>query len=90
MWSRVSARVPVSHQIFLQKRDRHVKTALRLMSRFFTRERFGAPQFTAGLLLLAFLASASGWLAALCISPTAIPMDCPRAGRVFVYGTASR
>jgi len=25
------------------------------MSRFFTRERFGAPQFTAGLLLLAFL-----------------------------------
>jgi hypothetical protein len=31
------------------------------MSRFFTRERFGRPQFLAGLLLLAFLAQAS-WL----------------------------
>src|SRR5580700_10620425 len=32
-----------------------------LMTRFFTRERFGRPQFLAGLLLLAFLAQAS-WL----------------------------
>ena len=32
-----------------------------LMTRFFTRERFGRPQFLAGVLLLAFLAQAS-WL----------------------------
>lgn len=34
----------------------HGKTPIRLMSRFFTRERFGEPQFVAGLLLLIFLA----------------------------------
>ena len=33
-----------------------VKHRLRIMSRFFTRERFAAPQFLAALLLLAFLA----------------------------------
>jgi hypothetical protein len=35
---------------------RHGKTPLRVMSTFFTRDRFGEPQFIAGLLLLVFLA----------------------------------
>jgi hypothetical protein len=34
---------------------RHGKTPIRLMSRFFTRERFAGPQVIAGLLLLTFL-----------------------------------
>src|SRR5207248_4117713 len=34
---------------------RHGKTPIRLMSRFFTRERFARPQMIAGLLLLIFL-----------------------------------
>jgi hypothetical protein len=38
-----------------------VKHSPCLMTRFFTRERFGRPQFLAGLLLLAFLSQAS-WL----------------------------
>src|SRR5437868_15441485 len=41
---------------------RHGKTLrLDLMARYFTRERFGRPQFLAGLLLLAFLLQAM-WL----------------------------
>ena len=39
----------------------HGKTPIRLMSSFFTRERFGEPQFVAGLLLLIFLAQCA-WL----------------------------
>lgn len=38
-----------------------VKHSAPLMSRFFTRERFGQPQFVAGLLLLVFLSQAA-WL----------------------------
>src|SRR5580698_9924087 len=46
---------------FSETRSVMVKHLSCLMTRFFTRERFGRPQFLAGLLLLAFLAQAS-WL----------------------------
>src|SRR5580698_10995400 len=46
---------------FSETRSIMVKHLSCLMTRFFTRERFGRPQFLAGVLLLAFLAQAS-WL----------------------------
>src|SRR5580698_7080696 len=46
---------------FSETRPVMVKHLSCLMTRFFTRERFGRPQFLAGLLLLIFLAQAS-WL----------------------------
>jgi len=51
-----------------------------LMTRFFTRERFGRPQFLAGLLLLAFLAQAS-WLVHSELSASASP-GAPEQARI--------
>ncbi len=48
------------------------------MTRFFTRERFGRPQFLAGLLLLAFGAQAS-WLVHAELSASATPGDTEQA-----------
>jgi hypothetical protein len=50
------------------------------MTRFFTRERFGRPQFLAGLLLLAFLAQAS-WLVHSELSASAAP-GAPEQARI--------
>jgi hypothetical protein len=52
------------------------------MSGYFTRERFGRPQFLAGLLLLAFLAQAAWLVRSELRVPSASPLSGPEAARI--------